>query len=153
MPDSQIYLALKTLTNAQIKTLPTTPVEIIPALGPNNAAIPIAWNFSLNNVAGAYGNVANAVWQLFVSGATGALTAVRPVAGILLTPGVYPRGVSGSESYVGAGTFEGSVITDTGNTAADTAIVLSDLWNVTDYTLGHDDNTLKISVFYVIADV
>lgn len=140
------------LNDAQIKALPTTPFEIIPAPGAGKAIIPFAWAFTLNNSAGGYDNIANAVWQLVGAGLSAGLTVIAPQSR-LATPGTHIIGLSGGEGYVGAGGFEGTVICDSGTSGDGLAVNLADLWNGTDYTSGHAANSLKVTVLYTIIDV
>lgn len=58
MPTSQIYQQIFTLTDAQIKALPSTPVEIIAAPGANKCIFPLfamlrlAWTADYTNIDG-----------------------------------------------------------------------------------------------------
>ena len=65
MPTSQIYLATKTLTDAQIKTLPNVPISILDPLGAGKFIIPLVAVLILDNAAGAYTNV-HATSSLFL---------------------------------------------------------------------------------------
>lgn len=57
MPESQICLAEKILTDAQIKALPTTPVEIVAAPGVGHAILPITSFWIIDASEGAYTNI------------------------------------------------------------------------------------------------
>lgn len=149
---SSIFQATITLNNAQIKALPSTPVEILPAPGEGKVILPIGMVFVLDCSAGAYDNVANASPQLFSGASSQALSTAKP--SLAWAPGaVSVRAiVSGGEFYVLSGAFDGSVSGD-GGLEINAALTLKDLWNGSDYTEGHDDNTLKIFLLFIVVDV
>lgn len=150
---SSIFQATITLNNAQIKTLPTVPVEILPAPGAGKVIMPLGMVFIADSRAGAYDNVTNASPQLFSGNSTQALSTAKPSIIAAETAELITRAiVSGGEFYVLSGAFEGSVSGD-GGLEVNAALVLKDNWNGSNYTQGHADNTLKIVIMFMVVDV
>jgi hypothetical protein len=151
-----------TLTDAQIKALPSTPVEIVPAPGAGKALIPFQIVLRMS-IATAYANIgdkAGIADTLFAftplangSGdwVTASLGGTNKVAYALLAPYLYdgaegivaPARPNASTDVVAnqpialqCSNFNGEEYTDLGN-----------------FTGGHASNTLKVTVFYTIIDV
>jgi hypothetical protein len=61
-PAANISLAAKTLTDAQIKALPSTPISLISSPGAGYFISPIAVVLNMDATAGAYGNIDAAAW-------------------------------------------------------------------------------------------
>jgi len=141
------------LTNTQIKAIPTDSFVIIPAPGAGRAIIPIAVIFQYNTVAGLYTNADAATWELY-SGLE-----VYNAISVMFQPrlnsdaAAYINAVAGFGALlVGAGTWEG-FDNQLGDIVANVPIYLRDLWNTGAYTGGHASNTLKVSVAYYILNV
>lgn len=144
-----------TLTDAQIKALPTTPVEIIPALGQGKRILWLGGDVVLDTSAGAYDPPdAGAFWQLcyltspFQQEASGLIS-----VGAMADPGVFEAPVPPLGSYNAAeGYLAGGL---TGADAIDNVgLGIADMYNgVPNYTGGNAANTLKVTVLYTIIDV
>ena len=149
-----------TLNNEDIKALPTTPIQIVPAPGLGRYVLPIAANVILNNSAGAYTNVSpntnswNIGWQgsslwyasgQLVSNALGAANA-SPIYGDFMFPGTL---------RTGTGDFAGELVTTMFNQPLNSIenlpLVIKDDWNGnTNYTGGNVSNTMKVTTLYAV---
>lgn len=137
-----------TLTNAEIKALPTTEFQLLAAPGAGKVAWPVFANVSLDSSAGAYTNVK-----------TGAALFLWNDAATLLTETgeSYPLFADGQAiqlfGSIGQRYFSGGNILETPD-YENRAIVLklnnSPNGNMTG---GHADNSLKITLFYVLIDL
>lgn len=142
-PGGSSYLsATVTLTDAQIKALPTTPIEIIAAQGEGKAILVINGILKFTNIAD-YGNVgANA---LILQGNSTpfnlkqlkfeyvGLADSEPITYSITTP-------SGDSNYATPNMFDNIGI----------AIASQ---NTGDFTDGDSGNTLKVTVYYVVVDL
>jgi len=154
--ESLLKTATVELTDAQIKTLPTTPFELVAAQGAGKAIIPVSCIAISNFTAGAYTNITGASWQLAVDGMTigspfDAFTALG------YTGAIYVSQIPCVDFYTGAGDFAGSSITFpivTTLSYDNKALDLSDVFGgVTNYTGGNAANALKVIVQYVVIDL
>ena len=144
--------ATVTLTNAQIKALPTTPVEVVAAPGAGKLLVALYSVFALTTHAGDYTNI-NAAAQLGVDLSFGLSTS----AGVLNEAS--GGGVSGVLAVGGPGI---GFVGHTGNsppfepptTFVNTALVVAALNGGSgDFTGGNGANTLKVTVYYVVVDL
>lgn len=162
---SQIFHNPVSLTDEQIKALPTTPVELIPAPGANKILVPLMAIVRNNTSAGAYTNV-NSQCQIEFRWSIGSTS---PLNAFLNLPGVVTETdlLLGATNYVwqiGLRQFpaieEGS---ETGyNTLnfAESAQVINRALQLHalndangDFTGGHANNAIHITIFYAIIDV
>lgn len=166
LPANLAYTTI-TLTDAQIKALPTTPVEIVPAPGANRMLVIQTALLSTNAAAGAYTNVTsdNFSYVRFWYGSNDYASVLtdRNIAGFDLSS-VFSNGritvfppmlLIGYESAVLGNPvmFVGPDIYAR-NDAVNQPIMLSvSNHNNGDFTGGHPDNTLKVIVFYAIIEV
>jgi len=142
------------LTNDQILHLPTTPVQVLGAPGLNKAYSVLMSVFVLDNSAGAYVADTNSSVQLLYGNIAGATTAV-PWVTQLTTP---DRWIiqSSFTADVGTGDFANTVL-GLATTIAHTEnlpLKIADVFDgVADYTGGHPNNTLKVTLYYVVIDL
>jgi hypothetical protein len=153
-----VYVASRTLTNAEIKALPTTGIELVPAQGVNTLCVPVSYKVYLDNSAGGYTNCADANWDLYsddvaAAVAADALTAAWPLGVPLAAPSIYGYTFPCQGAlYPGSGTFAGQTF-GLSTVLANKGIVIKDKWNGSDYTGGHNSNTAKIIIHYTVDEV
>jgi hypothetical protein len=144
-----------TLTDAQIKALPTTKFEIIPAPGENKIIVPVSAIFILDTLAGAYTSDADSAWNLRWGTDSETASQIMPINAILNQQniGFGQWGIPYADN--GTGNFGNVVINIAfSNSLINKSIVITDGWmGVADYTGGNAANTLKVIVYYVVVDV
>lgn len=150
-----LLLETKTLNDAQIKVLPSTPFEIIPAPGANKIIVPVSALFILDTLAAAYTSDADSAWNLRWGTDSETASQIIPINAILNQQNIgfghwgIPYADNGSGSFA-------NVVTNVAfsNSIINKSIVITDGWmGVTNYTGGNAANTLKIYVYYIIMDV
>lgn len=164
MPASQIYQAPLTLTDAQVKALPSTPIEIVPAPGAGKALLPfLAWWYvkwaadytnigSLSRIGIGYSGQLNGTLAQFDETAAGQVSNL--LADGASHPAVMgPRGTSGP--------LTGSPISATGQFQDDPGVTNAALevfavnggTATGNFTGGNGGNVIFVTLFYVVADV
>lgn len=148
-----VYSASDTLTDAQIKALPTTPVEIVPAPGAGKRYQLIGGSLKIDSTAGAYTNFSEDAGDGFnIEAGNMVLSSLADfaVVGWLL-------GEAQSSTFEIAGPYmtkpaTGSRVSTNGSATADYengAMVLTcNNGELGDFTGGHADNTGSITVIY-----
>jgi hypothetical protein len=142
------------LTDAQIKALPTTAIELVPAPGADKIIVPIAGFVILDTTAGLYVASGDASWQLLLGSQefSGLLqpTIFTTDAGILFF--WFPLPFMGT----GAGPAAGYLVTsgETGAGVINQPVRIKDDYNgVADYTGGNAANSMTVTVLYTIVDM
>lgn len=145
------------LTDAQIKALPTTGIQIVAAPGENKLLLPVAaYIRGVTAAGGAYTNIGDIGWNLIWEDGVFATSPLQPsfVGGEntdmiqqFLIPNTY---VSGVATFSGLA-FTGDAFDSTN--IINKPLVLKDSWNTGDYTAGNAANTLKVTVYYIIVDL
>lgn len=165
---SILHQATVTLNNDQIKTLPSTPVTLLPAPADGYGYLCLLGTFRLN-IGVAYGNVGHAadphgVTALFVRG----LGYIRQAALSPLSTGV-PGGVvmiaanqvaaqAGDADVIASVATAGQVYAD-GGTFDESLYVAIDNYDAAyevelgDFTGGHADNTLTMTLAYLLINL
>lgn len=151
---SILHQATVTLTDAQIKALPTTAVELIAAPGSGLVVIPIFVSVAFHleeayTAVGAslsvlYDGISNYPTNVMETETT--LQATGDFQGLVLAPYLNART---------AGDFSGLVTSSPlGADTINTALVIADDYNgASDYTDGDEANTLTVTVAYVVLNV
>lgn len=148
------------LSDAQIKTLPTAPVQILPAPGVgkmyNVFQAVLNWDFT----AGAYTASPDSSWQLYLADSFVNMSNVQPalsplsnaVKGMLQLGAPYMQ-ADGSPTF--SPSIVGQPVVNLGAIPVENkALLIADTWgSVANYTGGNAANTLKIKVYYDIADI
>jgi hypothetical protein len=157
-----VYSVTVTLTDAQIKALPTTAVEMVAAQGAGKVVLPVSVFAVADTTAGAYAlNASEVSWniawnsspQIRYIGATNG-----GVASLLTTPQIgFTSFLVGASLSQGTGDFTGEILSVSGgflSQAENLALVIKDDWDgASDYTNGDPANTMKITILYTIIDV
>lgn len=154
-----IYQASVTLTDAQIKALPTSAVEVVPAPGAGSALIFIGALLTIDAAAAAYYNGDDVVVTTLNLryGTADASAYVADVGGdhFLTYHGVKTISLGPSGNSGGPG---GSNVQQYAQNIANAAIKvgavnLDDMSASSDFTLGNAANTLKVTVWYGVVDL
>lgn len=124
-----------TLTDAQIKALPTTAIELVPAPGAGKVVVPIKFVLIFNNDAGAYGN-ADQLPHLDTNGFSYGDDIIDP-AGL---SSIYSHALDGMPSG-NPGDLENQ------------PIMLKTTGNVGNYTGGNAANYLKVTTLYIVVEI
>ena len=156
---TRIYSKSVQFTDEQIKKLPTTPVEIVPAAGVGKLLVPISTTYIFNAIAG-YSGITDASWVLIRGNIyASTLTLVESLLSAPDGAGTYAKSGGGSYFEPGSGTFDGVVTTGGGfHTPSlpydNLPLTLKDDWGgLSDYGDGNAANILTVKVSYIIVDL
>lgn len=144
-----------TLTDAQIKTLPTAPRDIVAAPGAGKIIVPISAMVILNTTAGAYTGVTDASFQLSMQGTYVSAPVIAQASlldtGINILPMLIPIAENGT------GAFDGTVVTRNNAIQGDwenKPLQIFDFYaGIGNYGGGNSANTMKVLVSYIIVDI
>lgn len=146
-----------TLTDAEIKALPTTGIEVIPAPGAGKAIYLMGAFLQSDFTAGVYIDSGTGDESLVLLAATNYLSNLFTSWSGVLTSGTKQSSYINS-GFVepGAGSFTGEVVNPLRVASSDienAAVIIKDDFNgVPDYTGGNAANTLDVTVFYTIVN-
>lgn len=155
VPLAPVYRGVADLTDAQIKTLPTSPVTIVPAPGEGQMVLPIGGFVWLDNQEGVYVLDGDPIWQLvyvsspFPKEASGFIDPT----GAFLAPGLYSAPIPSLSSYNAVEGYLSWGLTGDANERVNTALAIADVYNgVPNYTGGNVANSLRVTVVYTVID-
>lgn len=154
-----LFYVRKPLTHAQILTLPSTGVEIVPSPGIGKAIVPLAVIAHLDTTAGAYatdGTFHASLMLMYEGGIY--IGNPRPTRALLEAEDVFLISLPTEFLKYDTAGFEGNVTGDTSlvtkSGVENKALQVKDDWNgIDDYTAGHADNTLTVTAFYIVTSV
>lgn len=141
-------VARRTITNAEIKTLPTTPVVVAPAPGAGKAYVHVATHLVCDATAGVYTNInAAAVGPFATYGSNVSATATMVNGDV--------DWILADNSAVNYALFSGKSIDGGALADVENQTLRLGMTNGLDGNLtgGHPANTLKVSTIYYIVEV
>ncbi|HEX4875753.1 MAG TPA: hypothetical protein VFV31_03720 [Chitinophagaceae bacterium] len=155
-----IQSATVTLTDAQIKALPSTAVEIVAAQGSGKVALPIYFSVYIDTSGGSYSGVTNASAILIYESLSGVkyLSSVLPtesaLSGTLKTFNFSNCPFSEQGFAVYSGININTLSIQQPYEPDNLAIKISGSYNGTsNYTGGNAANTMKVTVYYIVVDL
>lgn len=143
----------KILSNAQIKTLPTSSVEIVPAPGLNKLIVPLTVIYIAKVQSGLYGNVEAALTHGFYvghgpAGVSGSAGISAHIGSFILTDN------SGDDitiqTAVGLNDNDNTVQDLVSNHVNEPLVLSFDNNNLGNFTGGHINNTVKVIVLFTV---
>lgn len=151
---SYLVKAEVTLTNAQIKALPTTPVEIVAAQGSGKVIVPVIATAYINTSGGAYTGVTDASIVL-IDNNSDYLSSVTKIQSPLGSPAANFIIIPCPYMSTGSATFSGITISDQNFSLPDNqSLSIKDDWGgLSNYGGGNAANTLKVTVYYLVVDL
>lgn len=158
---SYLVKAEVTLTDAQIKALPTTPIQVADAPGADKFISLIHAVIILDNVNGGYGNIAGGTSTL-VSFGVGELVALQTASSLYVEsdmgdfefPSSSPFPIMFSApANIGTGLFAAAGPADSNSVNNKPLYILGANGVNGNFTGGNAANTLKVTVYYVIVDL
>lgn len=153
-----VRVATVTLTDAQIKALPTTPITVLAAPGANKIVFPLAAWYRLEWHAD-YSDINGACALHLKVGTSEVLIPIDNSLGFMTVNNLLADGESASAwvgSYHGTDIVSGNPYGVSGYTDGDIvnkSILFSATNGGSDFTGGHASNTLKVTVYYMIVDL
>ena len=157
-----VFVQSRTLTDEEIKALPSTAIAIVPAQGAGTVIQPLSAGYILNTSAGAYVASADASWTLVwipAAGQSRYASTTQPIQSPLQSATEsYGGWATPSIGVINGGNFDGLIQNDQGsNPLAEYANlplgIKDDYMGVADYTGGNAANSLKVIVLYTVIDV
>lgn len=150
-----LHQATVELTNAQIKALPTTAVQIVAAPGANKVLVYQSGILLLNTTSGAYSNVAATAALYIGLGTTSASVASRSPVAMLTGSASYidilaVASTAPADGGPNLSAFDQEILSGATNQALVMAAYNPDEGSGENFTGGNAANTLKISVTYYI---
>lgn len=146
---------LVTLDNAQILALPTTPIQIVAAPGENKFISLVQGVIILDNVAGAYGNITGGATTYIAFAVGNQISSnlyIESDMGDMEFPGDSPYPiVFSTPANIGTGVFAAAGPSDA--ESVDNMPLYIKAQNTGNFTGGHADNTLKVTVYYLVVDL
>jgi hypothetical protein len=150
-----------TLTNAQIKTLPTVPQVIVPATEvlnysglPTRLPLPLFFSVTLNSLAGAYTNVGAAAYYVLAIGSDWSLDGLQADQNLMINLASAVRGIGAANSFhevLNSGFI--APLTMTNGSLQDNALAIALSTDNGNLTGGNVANSMKVTVLYTIIDV
>lgn len=143
--------------NAQLLTIPSEPIILLPALGENLLTFPVLWSRMLNTSAGLYTNASAAQWYICWGDGTQASGYDGNIKFYLEnTPGIsfgLSPGVTSLGSFL-TGDVEGSSFGALATLASvNQPLILRDDWNAGDYEDGNVANSCKFGLSFLIYNI
>jgi hypothetical protein len=149
--------ATVTLTDAQIKALPTTGIQLVAAPGANKYILPIAASYYLDPSGGAYTGADDAGWSIAWQSefwASSPTVMASPLQTTSKSLGIFS--LSLTPVYT-AGSFTGFAVGESAGGASgiiDKPLTIEDKFNgISDYGGGNAANKLVVTVVYTIVDL
>lgn len=154
-PAPLLKAATVVLTDAQIKSLPTSPVAIVPAPGAGKSIFLVAAFVSVNSAGGAYSNIDVGFSGLVVGHGNYATIASIYIntSGFLETAHKKSALVTVGSVNDGGGLPPWSQVSFTSLLENAALYFIGDNSSSGNFTGGHASNTLKVTVWYVEVDV
>lgn len=160
-PFAHMYQARASIPNTTFKTLPTSPITVVPAPGSGQIVIPLYGSMIIDARAGAYTVSVDATLNLVSAGTTAyllgpvSITSITSQASIMYLPFPANGGLTQvDEANNLAGLTTNGMVSSANITLADKALILRDNFlGVANYTGGHANNSVVINVIYVIFDM
>jgi hypothetical protein len=150
-----IQSATVTLTDAQIKALPTTGVEIVAAPGVGKYILPIRMIWDLDNTNGAYTNLDSGVCTSYDAVGSGSFLQRynENSEGVFADPLIWNFQFIQASSVVATQTKPLLNITELISNQPFEIGFLNGNPSVGNFTGGNEDNTLKVQLWYIIVDL
>lgn len=141
-----------TLTDAQIKSLPTTTIEIVPAPGAGKGLLLLRGRIETNTNAGGYVSASNQCAFALINADWDQLSNFALMRGGMSNEMVFSKGLTPALT-VASGDYAGSLEETNYPAKENQAISITDYSGGSNYTGGNASNTMKVTVFYLIIDV
>jgi hypothetical protein len=156
-----VFKSIKTFTDAQIKAIPTTPLDIVDAQGANKIIIPISCVGILKvpgGVSDFYTNNTDAVWYLKLNRQASNIAVVQQALGGGSVTSTIINFSLPVLSYIVGGSFDATVASNWDATEDQGDLnkplkLYGDYLGGSDYTGGNAANELKVTTCYMVIDL